>query len=154
MGSRPRRFIFTGHSNGALQMWDLTTALDLCSKNEPGTLRASINIIYFRILSIPFNIVAASKSNGGPSPEELLRLLDQCDLSNSHCSTPCISPCPTLLGTTARIKASNMAFLNQSVSQQTNELGQNSNNSGVPTSTNNSSNTTGSSSSSASNPLF
>ena len=28
MGSRPRRFIFTGHSNGAIQMWDLTTALD------------------------------------------------------------------------------------------------------------------------------
>lgn len=28
MGSRPRRFIFTGHTNGAIQMWDLTTALD------------------------------------------------------------------------------------------------------------------------------
>lgn len=28
MGSRPRRFIFTGHSNGTIQMWDLTTALD------------------------------------------------------------------------------------------------------------------------------
>lgn len=37
MGSRPRRFIFTGHSNGALQMWDLTTALDLSSKFEQGT---------------------------------------------------------------------------------------------------------------------
>lgn len=36
MGSRPRRFIFTGHSNGAIQMWDLTTALDLASKGEPG----------------------------------------------------------------------------------------------------------------------
>lgn len=28
MGSRPRRFIFTGHSNGTIQMWDLTTALE------------------------------------------------------------------------------------------------------------------------------
>ncbi len=37
MGSQPRRFIFTGHSNGALQMWDLTAALDLCLKAEPGT---------------------------------------------------------------------------------------------------------------------
>lgn len=37
MGSRPRRFIFTGHSNGAIQMWDLTTALDLAAKGEPGT---------------------------------------------------------------------------------------------------------------------
>jgi hypothetical protein len=36
MGSRPRRFIFTGHSNGAIQMWDLTTALDLAAKGEPG----------------------------------------------------------------------------------------------------------------------
>lgn len=36
MGSRPRRFIFTGHSNGAIQMWDLTTALDLSAKGEPG----------------------------------------------------------------------------------------------------------------------
>lgn len=37
IGSRPRRFIFTGHSNGSIQMWDLTTALDLAQKNEPGT---------------------------------------------------------------------------------------------------------------------
>lgn len=35
MGSRPRRFIFTGHSNGAIQMWDLTTALDI-NKTEAG----------------------------------------------------------------------------------------------------------------------
>ncbi|XP_074037507.1 BTB/POZ domain-containing protein KCTD3 isoform X4 [Leptinotarsa decemlineata] len=34
MGSRPRRFIFTGHSNGSIQMWDLTTALDLSYKND------------------------------------------------------------------------------------------------------------------------
>ncbi|XP_075222522.1 BTB/POZ domain-containing protein KCTD3 [Lycorma delicatula] len=91
MGSRPRRFIFTGHSNGALQMWDLTTALDLVKKGE---------------ISV--------QSNGGPTAEELLKLLDQCDLSNSHCSTPCISPCPSLVGAAARIKASNVAFLNQS----------------------------------------
>lgn len=100
MGSRPRRFIFTGHSNGALQMWDLTTALDLCAKDQ------------------------ASQNRGGPSAEELLRLLDQCDLSTSHCSTPCISPCPTLLGSAARIKASNMAFLNQSLVQQTDNTAQ------------------------------
>lgn len=36
MGSRPRRFILTGHSNGTLQMWDLTTALDLSKKGESG----------------------------------------------------------------------------------------------------------------------
>lgn len=90
MGSRPRRFIFTGHSNGAIQMWDLTTALDLLYKTESG------NPII----------------NGGPTPEELLRLLDQCDLSNSHCSTPCMSPSPSLAAA-ARLKSSNIAFLNQ-----------------------------------------
>lgn len=35
VGSRPRRFIFTGHASGAIQMWDLTTALDLAIKGEP-----------------------------------------------------------------------------------------------------------------------
>lgn len=35
MGSRPRRFILSGHSNGAIQMWDLTTALELAAKGEP-----------------------------------------------------------------------------------------------------------------------
>ncbi|XP_014247230.1 BTB/POZ domain-containing protein KCTD3 isoform X2 [Cimex lectularius] len=90
MGSRPRRFLFTGHSNGTLQMWDLTTALELSKKGAP-----------------------AMQTNGGPTAKELLRILDQCDLSNSHCSTPCISPSPSLIGGPSRIKASNVAFLNQ-----------------------------------------
>ena len=38
-----------------------------------------------------------SVEDGGPSGLELLRLLDQCDLSASRCSTPCISPSPSLL---------------------------------------------------------
>ncbi|KAJ8963275.1 hypothetical protein NQ318_018742 [Aromia moschata] len=88
MGSRPRRFIFTGHSNGSIQMWDLTTALDLSYKTD------------------------VDKTNGGPSPEELLRMLDQCDISNSLCSTPCMSPSPSLAAA-ARLKSSNVAFLNQ-----------------------------------------
>ncbi|EFA07111.1 BTB/POZ domain-containing protein KCTD3 isoform X2 [Tribolium castaneum] len=89
MGSRPRRFIFTGHSNGSIQMWDLTTALDLAYKTD-----------------------LADKTNGGPSPEELLQMLDQCDLSNSLCSTPCMSPLPSIAAA-ARLKSSNVAFLNQ-----------------------------------------
>ncbi|XP_014218639.1 BTB/POZ domain-containing protein KCTD3 isoform X2 [Copidosoma floridanum] len=91
MGSRPRRFIFTGHSNGAIQMWDLTTAL------EPN-----------------YSALVAKESSGGPTPEELWKLLDQCDLSNSHCSTPSISPSPSLIASGPRIKASNLLFLNQS----------------------------------------
>ena len=38
-----------------------------------------------------------SVEDGGPTGLELLRLLDQCDLSASRCSTPCISPSPSLL---------------------------------------------------------
>lgn len=32
MGSRPRRYLFTGHGNGSIQMWDLTTAMDIAGK--------------------------------------------------------------------------------------------------------------------------
>ncbi|KAJ3594202.1 hypothetical protein NHX12_006533 [Muraenolepis orangiensis] len=49
MGSRPRRYLFTGHDVG------------------------------------------------GPSEEELLQLLDQCDLSTSRCATPNISPASSVL---------------------------------------------------------
>lgn len=34
---------------------------------------------------------------GGPTEEELLQLLDQCDLSTSRCATPNISPAPSVL---------------------------------------------------------
>lgn len=34
MGSMPRRFILSGHSNGAIQMWDLTTALEFIQKKD------------------------------------------------------------------------------------------------------------------------
>ncbi|XP_017005067.2 BTB/POZ domain-containing protein KCTD3 [Drosophila takahashii] len=96
MGSR---FILTGHCNGAIQMWDLTTALALLSKDEP-----------------------QQKTNGGPDTNELLRLLDQCEISNSSCTTPCMSPCLSAMGngsglasssSVARMKASNIALLNR-----------------------------------------
>ncbi|KAH8311029.1 hypothetical protein KR044_003905, partial [Drosophila immigrans] len=97
MGSR---FILTGHCNGAIQMWDLTTALALAAKDEP-----------------------QQKTSGGPDTNELLRLLDQCEISNSSCSTPCMSPClSTVVGagtgmvinnSIARMKASNIALLNR-----------------------------------------
>ncbi|XP_055617837.1 BTB/POZ domain-containing protein KCTD3 isoform X2 [Toxorhynchites rutilus septentrionalis] len=95
MGSRPRRFILSGHCNGAIQMWDLTTALEIFKKKDQN-----------------------KKLIGGPTADELIRLLDQCDLSNSHCSTPCMSPCPTTIPSSAaaaaRLKPFNVAFLNQS----------------------------------------
>ena len=93
MGSRPRRFILTGHSNGGIQMWDLTTALEQAKKN-------------------------LANLASGPDAGELLKLLDQCDLSNSYTSTPCASPCITSqqAQTIGRLKSSNLAFLQSSAS--------------------------------------
>lgn len=39
MGSRPRRYLFTGHANGSIQMWDLTTAMDTANKNDDKSKR-------------------------------------------------------------------------------------------------------------------
>ncbi|KAM9764524.1 BTB/POZ domain-containing protein KCTD3 [Menidia menidia] len=75
MGSRPRRYLFTGHGNGSIQMWDLTTAMDTANKGEE----------------------RKKEDVGGPTEEELLQLLDQCDLSTSRCATPNISPAPSML---------------------------------------------------------
>nr|XP_023690064.1 BTB/POZ domain-containing protein KCTD3 [Paramormyrops kingsleyae] len=77
MGSRPRRYLFTGHGNGSIQMWDLTTAMDMVNKTEDKAKRDT--------------------EVGGPTEEELLKLLDQCDLSASRCATPNISPAPSVL---------------------------------------------------------
>lgn len=68
-----------------------------------------------KIISILY-LSLATQRGGGPTPEELIRLLEQCDLSTSHASTPCPSPCPSMLGGSMginRLKASNVAFLNQ-----------------------------------------
>ena len=73
LNSRPRRYLFTGHSNGTVQLWDLTTALELKPSDQ--------------------------NHLGGPSAGEFVKLLDRCDLmvsNNSGYSTPttnCISPC-------------------------------------------------------------
>ncbi|XP_043931792.1 BTB/POZ domain-containing protein KCTD3-like isoform X1 [Protopterus annectens] len=65
IGSRPRRYLFTGHANGSIQMWDLTTAMEMANKTE-------------------------HKELGGPTEEELLQQLDQCDLALTR--TPDMSP--------------------------------------------------------------
>uniref|UniRef100_A0A452GN35 Potassium channel tetramerisation-type BTB domain-containing protein n=1 Tax=Gopherus agassizii TaxID=38772 RepID=A0A452GN35_9SAUR len=63
IGSRPRRYLFTGHANGSLQMWDLTTAMEMQGK--------------------PPEV-------GGLTEEELLQQLEQCDLALTR--TPDMSP--------------------------------------------------------------
>lgn len=70
MGYRPRRYLFTGHTNGTIQMWDLSTALERCTKGKK----------------------EEEPKDGGPTTQELVQLLDQCDLSNSRSTTPSASP--------------------------------------------------------------
>ncbi|RXM98696.1 BTB/POZ domain-containing protein KCTD3 [Acipenser ruthenus] len=87
MGSRPRRYLFTGHGNGSIQMWDLTTAMDMVNKAED-TKEVDV---------------------GGPTEEELLKLLDQCDLSSSRCATPNISPATSVVQH-SRLRESNSSL--------------------------------------------
>jgi len=94
MNSRPRRFLFTGHSNGTVQMWDLTTALELKPSDQTAL--------------------------GGPSASEFVRLLDQCELSStSGYSTPnCMSPCPSSYGVNNGAKFVNKNLLVASTNAQ------------------------------------
>lgn len=95
MGSRPRRYLFTGHTNGSIQMWDLTTAMDMVSKSEDrGRCRGRRGP---RARAGRACNACASSDAGGPTEEELLKLLDQCDLSTSRCATPSISPAASVV---------------------------------------------------------
>lgn len=91
MGSRPRRVLFTGHSNGVVQIWDLSTALDLSARGEP------------------------CQPIGGPTPFELMRALDHCEIVASRNSTPAPTPnpgtAPSSLNDRPRVKAANMPLL-------------------------------------------
>ncbi|XP_030854857.1 BTB/POZ domain-containing protein KCTD3 [Strongylocentrotus purpuratus] len=79
MGSRPRRYLFTGHANGGVQMWDLTSAMEIFNKNEKAE-KSSTDIL-----------------PGGPTEEELIKLLGGCDVSASRCTTPSMSPASSQL---------------------------------------------------------
>ena len=65
-------------------MWDLSTALELVTGGSSGSgggggRRSSVEL------------------RGGPTAEELLRILDSCDISsNSRRTTPTVSPSPSL----------------------------------------------------------
>ncbi|CAK1550473.1 unnamed protein product [Leptosia nina] len=77
---RPRRLLLCGHRSGAAQMWDLTAPIDKAAK--------------------PSQTVAGSGegeespvADGGPSPDELVRLLSACDLDASPAPpTPALLP--------------------------------------------------------------
>ncbi|XP_053710235.1 SH3KBP1-binding protein 1 [Synchiropus splendidus] len=74
IGSRQRRYLFSGHGNGSIQMWDLTTAMEISGKVDIRAL-------------------------GGPTEEELLELLDHCDvtLTRTPDNTPRASTCSLLM---------------------------------------------------------
>ncbi|KPP77171.1 hypothetical protein Z043_103430, partial [Scleropages formosus] len=81
IGSRPRRYLFTGHSNGSIQMWDLTTAIENVGKVDTTGL-------------------------GGPTEEELLQLLDLCDLALTR--TPDMSPAASFTHSSHRASTSSL----------------------------------------------
>lgn len=53
------------------------------------------------------------KTSGGPTADELITELEQCDLSSSSQNTPSMSPCITNLQSahTMKLKSSNVTFL-------------------------------------------
>ncbi|KAI6652755.1 SH3KBP1-binding protein 1 [Oopsacas minuta] len=77
LGYRPRKFVFTGHINGSVQLWDLTHTLNSLSENT------------------------TDMTEGGPKQSELLDLLKHCDLSTSRSSSRVTSvnpsPSPSVL---------------------------------------------------------
>ncbi|XP_059053337.1 BTB/POZ domain-containing protein KCTD3 [Achroia grisella] len=62
---RPRRLLLAGHRSGATQMWDLTAPIDRAAK--PAAPHSGEG-------------EESPEKDGGPSPDELVRLLSTCDL--------------------------------------------------------------------------
>uniref|UniRef100_A0A915ECJ2 Uncharacterized protein n=1 Tax=Ditylenchus dipsaci TaxID=166011 RepID=A0A915ECJ2_9BILA len=95
MGARPRRYLFTEMANGSIQMWDLTTAMDQhhsrCQIMSAlgGSLGGSVGAEK----SPNSSGSSSGSSSNGPTPEELLQLIDECELcSASLNTTPAITP--------------------------------------------------------------
>ena len=56
IGSRARRYLFSGHSNGSIQMWDLTTAMDIAGKVDIRGQNLQNTQLYCSLLA-PLNVV-------------------------------------------------------------------------------------------------
>ncbi|CAB3249305.1 unnamed protein product [Arctia plantaginis] len=68
---RPRRLLLCGHRSGATQMWDITGPIDRAVKlNQPGSVAGNGG----------GEGDESPTPDGGPSPDELVRLLSACDL--------------------------------------------------------------------------
>ncbi|KAF9415458.1 hypothetical protein HW555_006880 [Spodoptera exigua] len=65
---RPRRLLLCGHRSGATQMWDLTAPIDKAVKLQPVPGSGATDA------------EESQAPDGGPTPDELVRLLSACDL--------------------------------------------------------------------------
>ncbi|KAL3985787.1 BTB/POZ domain family protein [Acanthocheilonema viteae] len=103
VNSRPRRFLFTGTSNGSVQMWDLTTALDqyhanlsfpnLSLGNQASATEKTAGTVSTTTTAstnanaMPFANRVTDTVRQGPTPDELLRLIDGCEICCASLST-------------------------------------------------------------------
>uniref|UniRef100_W6NAN1 Potassium channel domain containing protein n=1 Tax=Haemonchus contortus TaxID=6289 RepID=W6NAN1_HAECO len=97
MGSRPRRFLFCGTTSGSVQMWDLTTALDQYVAARQSSLASAQSTSSLDSLKTSSSSVKMPPTMlqglNGPSPQELLQLIDECEICcNSMSPTPASTP--------------------------------------------------------------
>ncbi|ETN70753.1 hypothetical protein NECAME_14555 [Necator americanus] len=97
MGSRPRRFLFCGTTSGSVQMWDLTTALDQHMAARQSSLASASSTSSMDAMKTSSNSVKLPptilQGLNGPSPQELLQLIDECEICcNSMSPTPASTP--------------------------------------------------------------
>ncbi|KAI5630997.1 BTB/POZ domain-containing protein [Phthorimaea operculella] len=74
---RPRRLLLCGHRSGATQMWDLTAPIDKAAKPPQGVATEGDEY---------------PATDGGPTPDELVRLLSACDLDATPVPVVPLSP--------------------------------------------------------------
>ncbi|CAO4376394.1 unnamed protein product [Caenorhabditis nigoni] len=101
LGSRLRKHLFCGNGNGSVQVWDLTSALDqfhLKNGSNPGhqvnppAAANQADLIKNQFAQSPRSLISLSNYSGGPTPQELLDVIDDNDIC---CSTPALSRCPS-----------------------------------------------------------
>ncbi|KAI6199388.1 BTB domain-containing protein [Aphelenchoides besseyi] len=100
MGARPRRYLFTGMANGTVQIWDLTTAMDqyvgrsqlvnAVQVNETKTPNANVTVGNSPTPLVNMSVPALNSGSRmalglqDPTPDELLRMIDECELSSTY----------------------------------------------------------------------
>ncbi|XP_026314953.1 BTB/POZ domain-containing protein KCTD3 [Hyposmocoma kahamanoa] len=77
---RPRRLLLCGHRSGAAQMWDLTAAIDKAAKPGPTPGPTSGPSTSNGSSHKEGEFEDSPVQDGGPTPDELVRLLSACDL--------------------------------------------------------------------------